>query len=98
MTIQACRIIAQFSMERSLQALASPDTNIGEYLCSVYAAIKKGKENARKSQHKQGIVREEIIWRKILTRLIRHGYTIDKKKYHNVQELAKAITAFAASL
>ena len=36
----------------------------------------------------------EIVWRKIIAKLIHKGYKLDKTKFKNVQELAKKIDEY----
>ncbi len=83
------KIINSFNLDDAISKAKERDEDKEEFLSRTYKGILDGKKKARKVEGKDDKVRTEIVWRKVIAKLIHKGYKLDKTKYKNVQELAK---------
>ena len=82
------QIISEFGLEAALDTIRG-ETPADVFLQRWYDALLDAKRKARAAEGKEG-VKTELLWRKIIAKLVRHGYAC-KPRFKNVQGCAKAI-------
>ena len=79
------------ALSRLMMANHITDVTESRYLMGLFEKALDAKVKARLSQGKDKNLNTEVVWKGIITRLIHKGYVYDKKRFGNIQNLAKEI-------